>query len=42
MSNDDLNLAPDFCLTDTRGNEVTLAQFRGKKMVLLVLNRTFG
>ena len=33
--------APDFSLTDYRGNTVSLANFRGVKNVLLVFNRTF-
>jgi len=33
--------APDFSLTDYRGNIVSLADFRGQKNVLLVFNRTF-
>lgn len=33
--------APDFALDDYRGKTVTLADFRGKKNVLLVFNRTF-
>jgi peroxiredoxin len=35
------DIAPDFALEDTRGNEVRLSDFRGKKHVLLVLNRGF-
>lgn len=35
------DIAPDFVLTDTQGNEVRLSDFRGKKHVLLVLNRGF-
>jgi peroxiredoxin len=34
-------IAPDFRLADYRGNVVTLAEFRGRKNVLLVFNRTF-
>jgi len=34
--------APDFSLADYRGNPVHLADFRGKKNVLLVFNRTFA
>jgi mycoredoxin-dependent peroxiredoxin len=34
--------APDFSLADYHGNTVSLADFRGKKNVLLVFNRTFG
>ena len=33
--------APDFSLTDYQGNEVSLAQFKGKQHVLLVFNRGF-
>ena len=35
-------LAPDFSLTDYRGNRFVLADLRGRKNVLLVFNRTFG
>lgn len=34
--------APDFSLADYRGNTVRMADFRGKKNVLLVFNRTFA
>ncbi len=34
-------IAPDFTLVDTHGNEVRLSDYRGKKHVLLVLNRGF-
>ena len=34
--------ASDFSLTDYRGNIVSLADFRGRKNVLLVFNRTFN
>lgn len=33
--------APDFALNDYRGTGVRLADYRGKKNVLLVFNRTF-
>ncbi|MGQ9666934.1 MAG: redoxin domain-containing protein [Anaerolineae bacterium] len=35
------DLAPDFYLVDTQGNEIRLSDYRGKKHVLLVLNRGF-
>ena len=33
--------APEFALADYRGKMVRLSDFRGKKNVLLVFNRTF-
>ncbi|MFO7941522.1 MAG: hypothetical protein R6U92_02595 [Bacillota bacterium] len=33
--------APDFTLEDFRGSSVSLSQFRGRKRVVLVLNRGF-
>ncbi len=33
--------APEFALKDFRGNSVSLADFAGKKNVLLVFNRGF-
>ena len=33
--------APDFSLTEFRGEKVSLSQFRNKKNVLLVFNRGF-
>ena len=33
--------APGFTLSDFKGNEVSLSDFRGKKNVLLVFNRGF-
>lgn len=42
MSRVELNTtAPDFTLTDFKGNEVRLANFRDNKNVLLVFNRGF-
>lgn len=35
------DIAPDFSLVDTQGNEIRLSDYRGKKHVLLVLNRGF-
>ena len=34
-------VAPDFTLPDYQGRDVSLKDFRGKKDVLLVFNRTF-
>ena len=34
-------IAPDFTLTDTRGQSVTLSAFQGDRHVVLVLNRGF-
>ncbi|MBP7757487.1 MAG: redoxin domain-containing protein [Anaerolineaceae bacterium] len=34
--------APNFSLPDYTGRVVSLADFRGKKNVLLVFNRTFA
>jgi peroxiredoxin len=33
--------APDFTLTDTQGNRVTLSNYQGHKHVVLVFNRGF-
>ncbi len=42
MSRVELNLpAPDFTLTDFKGNEVRLSDLQNKKNVLLVFNRGF-
>ena len=42
MSRAELNKpAPNFTLTDFKGNEVSLKSFEGKKNVLLVFNRGF-
>ncbi len=35
-------IAPNFSLADYRGSMVSLADFRGRKNVLLVFNRTFN
>ena len=32
---------PDFTLEDTQGEEITLSDFEGKKIVYLVFNRGF-
>jgi len=34
--------APDFTLTDARGRMVHLADYRGKKHVVLIFNRGFA
>jgi len=34
-------LAPDFSLPDFSGSPVSLSQYRSRKNVLLVFNRTF-
>jgi len=42
MARVSLNMpAPDFSLPDYTGREVSLADFRGRKNVLLVFNRGF-
>ena len=33
--------APDFTLTDTKGQSVMLSEFQGKSSVILVFNRGF-
>ena len=35
------NIAPDFALTDTKGDRVSLSDYRGKKHVVLVFTRGF-
>jgi peroxiredoxin len=43
MSRVELNqMAPEFSLPDFTGEMVSLSDFRGKKNVLLVFNRTFS
>ncbi len=37
----ELELAPDFSLTDTQGKTVRLSDYRGRKYVVLVFNRGF-
>jgi peroxiredoxin len=37
-----MDLAPDFSLVDTQGQEVHLSDYRGKKNIVLVLNRGFA
>jgi peroxiredoxin len=34
--------APDFLLKDTQGREISLAQYKDKKIVVLVFNRGFA
>ncbi len=42
MSQVEINsLAPDFTLDDYEGIPVSLSDFKGKKNVILVFNRTF-
>jgi peroxiredoxin len=35
-------LAPDFALADTKGQTVSLSDYRGRKSVVLVFNRGFS
>jgi peroxiredoxin len=35
-------VAPDFSMTDSEGGMVRLAEYRGKKNVVLVFNRGFA
>ena len=42
MAQVELNVtAPDFTLDDFKGETISLSDFKGKKNVLLVLNRGF-
>jgi peroxiredoxin len=34
--------APDFAATDSTGNKIKLADYAGKKHIVLVFNRGFG
>ena len=34
-------IAPDFALTDTKGQGVTLSEYQGDKHIVLVFNRGF-
>jgi peroxiredoxin len=34
--------APDFLLKDTQGREISLVQYKDKKIVVLVFNRGFA
>jgi peroxiredoxin len=36
------SIAPDFTATDSEGETVRLADYRGRKNVVLVFNRGFG
>lgn len=43
MSKVEINtIAPEFTLEDYKGNPVSLSEFKGKKNVILVFNRTFA
>ena len=36
-----MEIAPDFALTDTNGNEIRLSDFRAKKNIVLTFLRGF-
>jgi peroxiredoxin len=36
------SVAPDFSIKDSEGREIRLADYRGKKNVVLVFNRGFA
>jgi peroxiredoxin len=37
-----MEIAPDFELTDTQGEQVRLSQFRGKRFIVLTFLRGFA
>ena len=41
MSKHEILVAPDFVLQDTRGRDVKLSDYRGKKHAVLVFTRGF-
>jgi len=41
MSKSETLIAPDFALQDTRGRDVRLSDYRGKKHAVLVFTRGF-
>ena len=41
MSKSETLIAPDFVLPDTRGRDVRLSDYRGKKHAVLVFTRGF-
>jgi peroxiredoxin len=42
MSKSEILIAPDFVLQDTRGHDVKLSDYRGKKHAVLVFTRGFA